>query len=77
MGKPVDYSAVQADSFVSGLTEIEDKTVTSGGRVLLVTAHGEDIKTAQEKAYNNVSKVKFNDNELFYRKDIGNRALNK
>lgn len=76
MGKPVDYSAVQSDSYVSGLTEIEDKTVTNGGRVLLVTAHGEDIKTAQEKAYNNVSKVKFNGNELFYRKDIGSRAFN-
>lgn len=47
--------------------------VTSGGRVLGVTALGADIKEALEKSYAGVSKIKFDG--AHYRKDIGLRAL--
>lgn len=49
------------------------KIVTSGGRVLAVTALGETIKEAIDKAYGGVSKVNFDG--AYYRKDIGHKAL--
>lgn len=59
--------------FVSGLRKEDDDFVTSGGRVLLAVGKGTTIKEAQDAAYSNVEKVK-SDN-LFYRHDIGNKAL--
>ncbi len=51
-------------------TKLQDgKLVTSGGRVLGVTALGKDINVAREKAYANVEKISFDG--AFYRKDIG------
>ncbi|HBL40765.1 MAG TPA: phosphoribosylamine--glycine ligase [Ruminococcaceae bacterium] len=51
-------------------TQMKDgKLVTSGGRVLGVTAIGESIKEAAADAYNDVKKITFKD--AFYRKDIG------
>ena len=51
-----------------------DKLVTSGGRVLGVTALGESIEDALEKSYAGVEKIKFDG--AHYRKDIGQKALN-
>lgn len=45
------------------------KTVTSGGRVLGVTAMGSTHEEARDKAYRNVGKIKFEGAQ--YRKDIG------
>ncbi len=56
-------------------TAIKDgKLVTSGGRVLGVTATGSDLQSALDKAYSAVEKINF-DNKHF-RKDIGKKALN-
>lgn len=49
------------------------KFVTSGGRVLGVTALGATVKEAIDKAYKAVSKISFEG--MQYRKDIGNKAL--
>ncbi len=55
-------------------TAYKDKSfVTNGGRVLGVTALGENIKAAKEKAYEAVSKIYFDG--MHYRKDIADRAL--
>lgn len=51
-----------------------DKLVTSGGRVLGVTALGESIEDALAKSYAGVDKIKFDG--AHYRKDIGQKALN-
>lgn len=51
-----------------------DKLVTSGGRVLGVTALGENLETALKKAYDGVSKIHFDN--AHYRRDIGQSALN-
>jgi phosphoribosylamine--glycine ligase len=57
-------------------TKLEDNTVlTSGGRVLGVTALGEGIKESIDKAYAALAKISFE--EAHYRKDIGFRALNR
>lgn len=55
-------------------TALKDgKLVTSGGRVLGVTATGKDLETALQKAYAAVEEIHFVG--AFYRKDIGQRAL--
>ncbi len=51
-----------------------DKLVTSGGRVLGVTALGESLQDALAKSYAGVEKIKFDG--AHYRKDIGQKALN-
>ena len=56
-------------------TALKDgKLVTSGGRVLGVTALGSDLKEALAKSYAAVEKIDFD--KKHYRKDIGQRALN-
>ncbi len=47
--------------------------VTAGGRVLSVTALGDTLKAAQEKAYQAVYGIRFEGAQ--FRKDIGRRAL--
>ena len=49
--------------------------ITSGGRVVSITATGADIKGAKIKAYNAVEKISFDG--MHYRKDIGDNAFNK
>ncbi len=49
------------------------KLVTAGGRVLGVTALGDTLPEALDKAYDGVSKIHFEN--AHYRKDIGQRAL--
>lgn len=55
-------------------TAVKDgRLVTSGGRVLGVTALGNTLEQALEKSYDGVSKINFEN--AHYRKDIGQRAL--
>ena len=64
------------DSYIfhAGTVYKDNKLLTSGGRVLAVTALGNSVKEAQFKAYEAINTVKFNG--VQYRKDIGYRALN-
>lgn len=59
--------------YVAGATEKDGKLVTSGGRVLGVTATASDLKSAVENAYSMVKTIEFEGS--FYRSDIGARAL--
>lgn len=52
----------------------DDKLVTSGGRVLGVTALGDTLEKALEKSYSAVEKILFEN--AHYRRDIGQKALN-
>ena len=57
-------------------TRLEGKsTVTSGGRVLCVTALGDSVKMARARAYGAVEGIRFEG--MQYRKDIGHRALKR
>ena len=47
--------------------------VTSGGRVLCVTALGDTVKAAQQRAYAALAPIRFDG--MQYRNDIGHRAL--
>jgi len=61
--------------FHAGTKNENGKILTSGGRVLGVTALGDDIKTAKAKAYSAIDCIKFEG--MQYRKDIGARAINR
>ncbi len=64
---------IDGDVYVAGAVLKDGKLLTSGGRVLGVTATADDLKTAINKAYDNVKKVKFGN--AYYRHDIGAKAL--
>jgi len=49
--------------------------ITNGGRVLNVTALGDNIKQAVDTCYNALSKIRFD--RMHYRKDIAHRALSR
>lgn len=85
-GYPEHY---QKGMVMSGLDDVEDDVVlahagtkldenadvvTSGGRVIAVTALGPDITQARKKAYENAAKISFNG--VYYRHDIGLDLLN-
>ncbi len=61
--------------FHAGTTLKDDVVVTNGGRVLCVTALGEDVATAQQNAYALAKNISWNGS--FYRTDIGYRAINR
>jgi len=61
--------------FHAGTAKKDGEIVTSGGRVLGVTALGDTIKDAIDKAYDAVKKISFDG--AYYRNDIGYRALNR
>jgi phosphoribosylamine---glycine ligase len=58
--------------FHAGTKEADGKALTSGGRVLGVTATGTDIQSAIAKAYEAVAKIQWDG--IHYRKDIGARG---
>jgi phosphoribosylamine--glycine ligase len=47
------------------------RLVTAGGRVLGVTARGQDLDTARKEAYNVVRSIWWGPGEEYYRTDIG------
>src|SRR3954465_3858195 len=59
--------------FHAGTTLQGKQLVTSGGRVLCVTALADTVKAAQHRAYDVVKAIRFDG--ALYRKDIGHRAV--
>lgn len=55
--------------FHAGASNDGDKVVTSGGRVMAVTAFGNDYKAALSKSYQAISNINFQG--MNYRKDLG------
>ena len=66
--------SVKDSVYVAGAEIKNGRLVTSGGRVLGVTATALTLKEAICAAYEKAEKVSFNN--AFYRKDIGSKALN-
>ena len=60
-------------TFHAGTTLDGNALITSGGRVLCVTALGDTVRAAQKRAYDAVDAVQFDG--MQYRHDIGHRAL--
>jgi len=61
--------------FHAGTARKGDDVVTNGGRVLGVTALGDDIEDAIKNAYEAVDKISFEN--AYFRRDIGHRALER
>ena len=60
--------------YVAGASLDNGKLVTSGGRVLGVTEVASTLEKALELSYNGVKQITFE--KAYYRKDIGQKALN-
>ena len=77
MKSPVCHkSAVENEKvFLAGVAEQEGKLVTNGGRVLCVTALGESVFEAQQKALKLAEQIQWSGR--FYRRDIGYRAVER
>ena len=76
-GKPISglqnaNSLPGVEVFHAGTKTQDGEVLTQGGRILGVTATGENIGTAIAKAYEAVDKIKWQG--IHYRKDIGHRA---
>ena len=65
-----DYHVFHAGTVVKG-----GKVVTNGGRVLCVTALGEKVKIAAERAYEVADQIRFDGMQM--RNDIGHRAFGR
>ena len=61
--------------FHAGTAEQDGKIVTAGGRVLCVTALGDNVKQAQKHAYDAITGIHFDG--MQYRRDIGHRAITR
>lgn len=71
----LDDAAALSDTtvFHAGTALKEGQVTANGGRVLGVTALGDTVKDAMDKAYEACEKISWKDS--FYRKDIGARAI--
>jgi phosphoribosylamine---glycine ligase len=67
--KPADDCRV----FHAGTVLDGKRVLTNGGRILCVTALGDSVRMARNRAYEAVDRIRFED--MQYRKDIGHRAL--
>ena len=61
--------------FHAGTAQNSGQVVTNGGRVLCVTALGDTVAEAQQKAYSGVDKIRWNNR--YFRTDIGHRAITR
>lgn len=77
-GYPLNYSKGKIISgiencnekvFVAGAVEENQQIITSGGRVLGVTAIGDSLKDSRERAYKGLKELNFEG--IYYRTDIG------
>lgn len=69
-------NAISDDAYVyhAGTAKNEaGQFISNGGRVLLVAAKGQDLQSAQTKVYKELENI--SKDGLFYRKDIGYRAI--
>jgi phosphoribosylamine--glycine ligase len=69
----LDQGSDECKVFHAATSVVDGKIVTSGGRVLCVTALGDTVRHAQRIAYGAVARIHFDG--MQYRTDIGHRAL--
>ena len=65
----------EVEVFHSGTSRVGGQVVTSGGRVLGVTATGDSLEEALSHAYEGLAQIHFDG--IYYRRDIGHRALKR
>jgi phosphoribosylamine--glycine ligase len=70
-------AAATEDSHVfhAGTAEKDGEVLTAGGRVLCVTALGDNVRAAQKRAYEVLDPISFDGMQC--RRDIGFRAIKR
>ncbi|MEM1096130.1 MAG: phosphoribosylamine--glycine ligase [Bacteroidota bacterium] len=71
----VDSVSDEVVVFQAGTKQHNGHLVTAGGRVLAVSATGDDIQAALDRAYDRLGEISFPD--AYYRRDIGWRAIER
>ena len=71
LGPAAQVPGVQV--FHSGTAQVGGQFLTAGGRVLGVTAAGDSLKEALDRAYQAMAEIQFEG--IYYRRDIAHRAL--
>jgi phosphoribosylamine--glycine ligase len=76
-GTPIRINTLLDDCkvFHAGTTRVGEEAVSSGGRVCCVTALGSSVEAAQQRAYEQVHAIDFEDAQ--FRTDIGYRAIRR
>ncbi|HUY04393.1 MAG TPA: phosphoribosylamine--glycine ligase [Rhodocyclaceae bacterium] len=76
-GLPGKFDPARADSHVfhAGTLARDGAILTNGGRVLCVTALGDNVRAAQKRAYEIIETIRFAGAQ--YRRDIGHRAIGR
>ncbi|MBU1189889.1 MAG: phosphoribosylamine--glycine ligase [Gammaproteobacteria bacterium] len=69
------HSTPECAVFHAGTSLRDGQLVSSGGRVLCVTALGDDLQQARDRAYQRIDEISMD--QAHYRQDIGHRALGK
>ena len=72
--KGLNNASPDTKIFHAGTEQRNEQVVTNGGRVLAATALGENVQTAQQKAYALAKTITWP--HCYYRTDIGYRATN-
>jgi phosphoribosylamine--glycine ligase len=68
-------ASADAHVFHAGTAEKDGHVVTAGGRVLCVTALGDNVRAAQNRAYEITDDIRFDG--MQFRRDIGHRAIKR
>jgi phosphoribosylamine--glycine ligase len=71
----LDQAGLSQKLFFCGARLVDDQVLTQGGRVLCATALGDTLATAQSSAYQLAQQLHWPG--LYYRRDIGYRALQR
>ena len=75
-GDPIAHLPADSEDvhvFHAGTIEQDGQVLTAGGRVLCVTALGDNVRSAQKAAYEVADQIQFAGRQ--YRRDIGHRAV--
>ena len=67
--------ATDCKVFHAGTRQKDNQTLTNGGRVLCVCALGDDLLSARDRAYRRAADIHWPG--MFYRKDIGHKAIKR
>jgi phosphoribosylamine--glycine ligase len=71
----LDAKVEDAHVFHAGTTLRDGKVISTGGRVLCVTALGDSVRAAQTRAYELAGHIRFEG--MQYRRDIGHRGIKR
>ncbi|BAK21778.1 phosphoribosylamine--glycine ligase [Melissococcus plutonius ATCC 35311] len=61
--------------YYAGVDETDGTLVTAGGRLFLIESSGDTLKEASENVYGCLNALRLDEDNMFYRKDIGEKGI--